>query len=340
MKPKNEDRAQGALLGLAVGDALGTTLEFKNLSAPAFPTMCDGPHREVVGGGPFQVKAGQVTDDTQMATALANSLRLLKRFDPEDVLARYREWLPHAFDVGVQTRSVLEAYDPRLGPFHAAKSYWDHNGRKPAANGSLMRTAPIGVYFAEDREARIKASLEDSRLTHADPRCALSCVAFNGAIAAAVAGHDDVRPEMLVTAALSDLSIAGAQLGRMMPDAMREVQDATRVVREDLELARAADPRLYGPEIHLHHHAGFVRVAFRLAFWELFHAPSFEAALVDVVNRGNDADTNGAIAGALLGAAYGEAAIPPSWRNTVLGASPAGRVWRDVYHPTQLLLLA
>ncbi len=340
MKHENEDRARGALLGLAVGDALGTTLEFKNLSAPPFPTLCDGPHREVVGGGPFQVKAGQVTDDTQMATALANSLRLLKRFDPEDVLARYREWLPHAFDVGIQTRSVLEAYAPRLGPFHAAKSYWDHNGRKPAANGSLMRTAPIGVFFADDRDARIAASLEDSRLTHADPRCSLACVAFNGAIAAAVMSQGDAPAEKLVTAALSDLSVAGAQLGRMMPDAMREVQDAARLVREDLELARAPDPRLYGPEIHLHHMGGFVRVAFRLAFWELFHAPSLEAALIDVVNRGNDADTNGAIAGALLGAAYGEGAIPTRWRGAVLGASPEARIWREVYHPTQLMLLA
>ncbi len=340
MKQKNEDRARGALMGLAVGDALGTTLEFKQLPAPAFPTLCDGPHRQVTGGGPFSLKPGQVTDDTQMATALANSLRLLKRFDPEDVIARYREWLPHAFDVGNQTSSVLRAYAPAMGPFHAAKSYWDQSGRRPAANGSLMRTAPIAVFFAEDREARIKATLEDSRLTHADPRCGLSCVAFNGAIAAAVMSPHDATPPSLLAAALSELNVAGGQLGRMMPDAMREIQEAAKAVREDLELAQKPDPLLYGPEIHLHQHAGFVRVAFRLAFWELFHAPSFEAAVIDAVNRGGDADTNGAIVGALLGAAHGEGAIPAAWRSTVLGVAPPDRVWRDVYHPQQLLLIA
>jgi ADP-ribosyl-[dinitrogen reductase] hydrolase len=68
--------------------------------------------------------------------------------------------------------------------------------------------------------------------------------------------------------------------------------------------------------------AGFVRVSFRLAWWELFHAPSFEAALIDVVNRGGDTDTNAAIAGALLGAVHGSEAVPARWRAAVLSAFP------------------
>jgi ADP-ribosylglycohydrolase len=90
--------------------------------------------------------------------------------------------------------------------------------------------------------------------------------------------------------------------------------------------------------VHLHRTPGFVRVAFRLAFWELLHAPGFEEGVVDAVNRGGDADTNGAVTGALLGAFHGESAIPPSWRERVLAAVPREQgPLRDLYHPRSLL---
>lgn len=334
-------RARGALLGLAVGDAFGTTLEFKALGAPPFPELCHGPHTEITGKGPFDVKPGQVTDDTQMAVALAGSLRGIKRFDAGDVLSRYRAWLPHAFDVGNQTRAALEGYVPGASPFHAAKAHWIHHGRKPAGNGSLMRTAPIGVFFWNDREARIRASLEDSALTHADPRCQLACVVLNAAIAQAIAWPSpEVDAKKLVEGLGAELNLAAVKLGRELPEHVREVQDAVAALREDLELAQRPDPQLYGPEIHMHHHQGFVRVAFRLAFWELLHAPSLQAGLTDVVNRGGDADTNGAIAGALLGAVHGEAALPSAWRQAVLEAVPRQPALREAYHPVQFLPLA
>lgn len=333
------DRARGALLGLAVGDALGTTLEFKALPAPPFPTRCDGPHVEVTGGGPFKVRAGQVTDDTQMAVALATSLRVVKTLSADDVARRYCAWLPHAFDVGNQTREALSGYTAAAGPHHAAKQHWIKNGKKPAGNGSLMRTAPIAVYFARDRQARIHASLDDSAITHFDPRCQLACAAFNAAIAAAITSPGDPDPKKLLAAAQSDLTIAAAELGKRLGDSVREVQEATVALKEDLELAQKPDPQLYGPAVHMHHHQGFVRVALRLAFWELFHAPSFEAALIDVVNRGGDADTNGAITGALLGAVHGEGNVPSRWRQAVLEAAPPQPVFRTTYHPTQLLPL-
>src|SRR5262249_38705405 len=94
-------------------------------------------------------------------------------------------------------------------------------------------------------------------------------------------------------------------------------------------------------EVHLHRHEGYVRVAFRLAFWELLHAPDLRAGLIDAVNRGGDADTNGAIAGALLGARHGADGIPASWRERVLGAlaGDAGPL-ATLYHPRELLRLA
>ncbi|MBX5480305.1 MAG: ADP-ribosylglycohydrolase family protein [Myxococcaceae bacterium] len=336
------DRSRGALLGLAVGDAFGTTQEFKQLPAPPFPQFALGPQTEILGGGPFQLRPGQVTDDTQMAVALAQSLRGLQRYDQTETFRRYKAWLPHAFDVGQQTRAALEGTNLALGPDHGARTHWIQNAKRPAGNGSLMRTAPIGVYFSSpaDREARIRASLEDSAITHVDPRCQLACVAFNAAVAAAIHTPGTVQPSRLVSQLSAELSIGAATLGRTMKDHVREVQEAVQVLREDLRAAEQDDPRLYGPDLHLHLQAGFVRVAFRLAFWELFHAPSFEAAIIDVANRGGDADTNAAITGALLGAVYGEQAIPSKWRAAVLEALPIQPALRDVYHPRELLPLA
>ena len=112
-------------------------------------------------------------------------------------------------------------------------------------------------------------------------------------------------------------------------------------LEEDLALASLADPQLLRGPVHLHRSQGFVRVAFRLAFWELMHGPSFEAALVDVVNRGGDADANGAITGALLGAFFGEGAIPAVWRERVINSVPSEpSPLRDLYHPATLLAAA
>jgi ADP-ribosylglycohydrolase len=108
-----------------------------------------------------------------------------------------------------------------------------------------------------------------------------------------------------------------------------------------MNLALEPDPRLYGEEIDLLGTQGFVRVALRLAFWELYQGRSFEEALVDVVNRGGDADTNGAVTGALLGAFWGEKAIPRRWRDAVLGALDGEQgPFAERYHPRRLLALA
>ena len=140
---KSLDRARGSLLGLAVGDALGTTLEFSHPEAPAFPTLSAGPHKEITGGGPFGVKPGQVTDDTHMACCLAASLHELGEFDPADVATRYTKWMACAFDVGGQTRSSLTAIIRGARPEEAGRQVWIRSGHHVAGNGSLMRTAPM-----------------------------------------------------------------------------------------------------------------------------------------------------------------------------------------------------
>jgi ADP-ribosylglycohydrolase len=335
------DRARGALLGLAVGDALGATNAYRRIPAAGFPQLNDGMVRDLQGGGPHSVKPGQVTDDTQMATCLASSLRELQKLDVEDVARRYVAWRAAAFDVGEQTAAVLDLIKDRQPADTAGRDYWIRAGKRPAGGGSLARTAPIGVFFAKDDAARAQASLADSAITHFDPRCQLACVALNGAIAKAIGSIKPPTPRDLVDGAQSAISVAGSLLGQVMRDHVRDVFDATAVVRADLDAAQQSDPQLYGPELHLNANQGFVRVPFRLAFWEALHAPSFEAALVDVANRGGDSCSNGAVTGALLGALHGEQQIPERWRKGVLEAlngAGAGVFW-EIYHPRNLMLL-
>jgi ADP-ribosyl-[dinitrogen reductase] hydrolase len=332
----SRERARGALLGLAVGDALGTTLEFLELKAPPFPTLAKGPHTDIVGGGPFLLVPGQVTDDTQMACCLAASLAARGRLDVDDVAARYVAWQEHAFDIGGQTAVALNAIREGARPSRAGRELWLEGARPPAGNGSLVRTAPIGVLLAADPDARRGAALADSAITHYDPRCRLACAAFDAALAEAILGAR--TPSALHEAARRELWSATAVLRAEGGEGAGALSSAVREVEEDLALAGQDDPRLYGRKVHLHRNQGFVRVAFRLAFWELLHAPSFEEAVVDAVNRGGDADTNGAIVGALSGAFHGEAAIPEPWRKRVLEAVPReDGPLRDLYHPRALL---
>ncbi len=327
-------RARGALLGLAVGDALGTTLEFERPAMQMPWRLLDGPHRDVTGGGPFSVEPGQTTDDTQMATCLASSIAVHGRFVREDVVRAYRTWEVHAFDIGNLTAAALA----RSGDDgNGGRRAWEASGGQSAGNGSLMRTAAIGALLWNDVAARREASLAESAITHFDPRCQLSCAAFNAAIAHAV-----TSPELpgsawaLHAAAGLELRAAAELLRDRHPDLLSEIDGAEEALAEDLHLATLDDPALADL---LHAAQGFVRVSFRLAFWHLLHAPSFEAALIDAVNRGGDADTNAAITGALLGAYHGADAIPARWSEPVLGAlaDRCGHPLREIYHPRVLL---
>src|SRR5690242_438082 len=116
----NSDRIQGALLGLAVGDALGTTLEFREIKAAPFPDMVTGPVTHPTGGGPYEVAPGEVTDDTHMACCLAASLQEWGLFPANIVIEAYLAWMEDAFDIGQQTKAVLRSYANGLGPVDAA----------------------------------------------------------------------------------------------------------------------------------------------------------------------------------------------------------------------------
>jgi len=341
------DRARGALWGLAIGDALGAPLKGKMPPVPPFPDFAITPRREMTGKGPQGLRPGQVTAETHMACCIATSLRTLNTYDAGDVWKRYLAWRAAVnFDVPEQILRVFEAHaQGGTASFHPSRFVWKDSMRKLNTNTALARAAPIGVYFAGKEEERVRASLHDAALTHYDPRCQLACVALNGAIAAGLNAPTDkpFSPELMADGVTLSLSLGSALLGQSNPELVQETQEAADLWRAEMERVRRPDPELYGPEFFLNseRQRTSVRVAFRLAFWELLHAPSFEVGLLDVVNRGGDTDANAAVAGALLGTFYGEQAIPEDWRRPVMEASYGPRnPLSDAYHPRQLLALA
>jgi ADP-ribosylglycohydrolase len=185
-------RVRGSLLGLAVGDAIGGTLEFK-------PPGTFAPIDDMRGGGPHDLRPGEWTDDTSMALCLAESLVERGGMDPVDQLERYVRWFRHGylsskdrcFDIGNTTREALQRFERDPQPFPGPSDEWS------AGNGSIMRLAPVPLFFAGDIDGAVERSGESSRTTHGEPRCIDACRLLGAMIAAAAAGagKDEVLSE-------------------------------------------------------------------------------------------------------------------------------------------------
>ena len=281
-------RAQGCWLGQLVGDALGSQVEFMD-AAEIERAWPDGV-REVVGGGPFDLLAGQPTDDSEMALSLARSMVEAGDYDPERAAAAYGRWLAsRPFDIGQTTHRAVSAADGGAVACRRAAS------RESQANGALMRISPVGIAGAGWSASRIvEVARADAALTHPHPVCGDANAVF--ALALAFAIREGAGPR-----AVYEYAVARATALGLHAD-----------VRETL--AAAAD----GPPADFMTSMGWVRKALQNAFWQLLHTADAAEALVDTVGRGGDTDTNGCIAGALLGAVHGRDAWPARWRDRVL----------------------
>ena len=338
---QQHERATGALLGLAVGDALGAPNKGRRPVVNNLPEVADFGHLEMRGGGPFKLKPGQVNWPTQMATSLGVTLRNLRHYDLETVSTAYLAWQKHAFDRPATTKRALDIVAQTKWPASSGRRAWLEDRQRATDHGALARCAPIAVLYVGDQRARIVASLDDAAMTHFAPVCQLACAVMNGLIAAAISTPTErLTPEAAKPKLESELRLAASLLAEREPEWIQLVLQAADDIRADVALAQADDPELYGPELHLFAQKEHVRVALRLVLWHFFRASSFETALGDIINRGGEADVNAAIAGALLGAVWGASAVPADWKEAVLEGPRGLRGPLAVdYHPQTLLTL-
>lgn len=282
-----EDRAVGALLGLAVGDALGTALEFASRDDRAEPLT------DMVGGGPFGLRAGEWTDDTAMALALADSLGVDHILDPRDLMDRFVDWWKNGeysctgrcFDIGVTTRAALEKW-LRTGDPYAGSA--DPN---TAGNGSLMRLAPVAIRHRRDRDSRRDVSSRQSKTTHGAAEAVDACVLYADLLAEAIEGES--RANILAPRGFSGAS----------------------------KIEKIAGGAWRGKPRKSVRGAGYVVAALEAALWCVASSSDFRGAVLRAANLREDADTTAAIAGQLAGAIYGLSGIPSEWLERV--------AWRD-----------
>lgn len=296
------DRACGALLGSAVGDALGAGYEFG--SAPLGP---EGP--AMIGGGLGGFAPGEWTDDTTMVWCIADVAATGADLRADEALTaisgRFREWYETGpADIGIQTRRVLGGVggEPTAATMLATSYDLHAQTGRSAGNGSLMRTAAVALPYLSDPDgaaATAEAARKVSALTHYDPRAGQACVLWSLAIRHAVL-HDDYD----VRAGLALLDT-----------------EAASYWSERIDEAEARPPGHFNPN-------GWVVAAFQAAWSAIVHTPvptdvpaceRLGDALATAIAIGDDTDTVAAIAGALLGARWGASAVPAQWRRVLHG---------------------
>ncbi len=293
-----KSRFRGALLGLAAGDAVGTTVEFRRPGTFA-------PVTDMVGGGPFHLQPGQWTDDTSMALCLAESLIECGGFDPRDQMERYLRWRDEGhlsstgrcFDLGVTVSAALSTFRRTGEPFSGSTD------PRSDGIGSLMRLAPVPLYFLKDPREAVRLSAESSRTTHGARTCLDACRYFGGLLVGACLGVDK---DVLLGDRYSP--VEGLWTEEPLCPEIDEVASGSFKRREP--------PEIVG--------SGYVVRSLEAALWAFFRSRDFREGCLLAANLGDDADTTAAVYGQLAGAYYGEEGIPAEWREKLAMAEQIG----------------
>ncbi|HET9909537.1 MAG TPA: ADP-ribosylglycohydrolase family protein [Anaerolineales bacterium] len=273
------NRFRGCLLGLAVGDAVGTTVEFQPRGS--FPPVTD-----MLGGGPFRLQPGQWTDDTSMALCVATSLIAKNGFDPKDQMDRYWDWYRNGylsstgrcFDIGNTVRQALESYKQTENAFSGSTE------PNTAGNGSLMRLAPIPMFYFPHLEEIVKFAGESSRTTHGALECIEACQLFSEMLFRALSGMNKDEILFDATVKISSPKIIDISKGRYRQKSIEQIRGS-----------------------------GYAVESLEAALWCFDQTNTFESAILQAANLGDDADTTAAICGQIAGAYYGESGIPLKW---------------------------
>ena len=279
-----EDKCLGALIGLAVGDAIGTTVEFK--PRDTYPKLTN-----MTGGGPFRLQPGEWTDDTAMALALADSLISQGKLDQTDLMQRFVAWWQHGeysctgtcFDIGSTTSAALARFQTTGNALSGS------NDAFSAGNGALMRLAPVVLHWfgtgSEDPAELAELARQQGEVTHAAATSLEACAAFADILRVAMTAPN----KEAVFRHAASLSF-GPEVNHILAGSWRGKH------RRDIQSS------------------GFVLHSLEAALWCFARTRNFRDAVLLAANLGDDADTTAAITGQLAGAYYGLEQIPAEWR--------------------------
>ncbi len=292
-------RFRGALLGLACGDAVGTTVEFKKRGTFV-------PVTDMVGGGPFRLKPGEWTDDMSMALCLATSLVERGRFDARDQISRYCRWRDEGylssngtcFDIGGTVSRALNKFEK------TGESFSGPTDENSAGNGCIMRLAPVPMFFHPDREAVIAMSGESSRTTHGAVECIEASQLFGAMLFQALNGA--TKEEILFGHGFESISSK-----KLLAIAHGDYKSKSE---DDIQ------------------GSGYVVESLEAALWCFLQTSNFRDAILRATNLGRDADATAAICGQVAGAFYGESGIPQRWREQLVMADEIRSLADNLYH--------
>jgi ADP-ribosyl-[dinitrogen reductase] hydrolase len=251
-----------------------------------------------VGGGPFGLRPGEWTDDTSMALCLAESLIERNGFDPADQMGRYRRWWREGhlssngrcFDIGVTVSGALRRFEQTGEPFCGSTD------PSTAGNGSLMRLAPVPLFYSGNPRLAVEMAAESSRTTH---------------------GADEAVAGCRYLAALIVGALGGASKEELLSDHFEPAEGlwaGNQLAPNIAEVASGSFKRREPPEIK---GSGYVVRSLEAALWAFAGSNDFREGALLAVNLGDDADTTGAVYGQLAGTYYGERGIPGEWRALV-----------------------
>lgn len=279
-----ENKSAGLFLGLACGDALGRPVEF---NSAAQIKRDHGEVTEMIGGGTHHKDPGTITDDTELALCIAQSLVANNEFDPADVASRFVEWYESdPFDIGVMTSSALVRLKDGKNWDEAGEEVWTERPEgQNAGNGSIMRCAPYAIAYADNPDTLGEISRKSSTITHFDPRCAYGCEILNRTLAGLLREQTDP----LKTA-----------LDAVEGDAPTELLNALQGLPEK------TDPTVLESN-------GYVINTLQTGLYHGLTATDPRDGIVKAVNMGDDTDTVGAVTGAVVGARFGESELPDDW---------------------------
>jgi len=292
LSPLSQSRFRGCLLGLAVGDAIGTSVEF-------MPPGSFTPLTDMVGGGPFNLAPGEWTDDTSMALCLADSLIEMGGFDPIDQLERYVRWYRsgylssngRCFDIGIATCASLHRFESTHEPYPGSTA------PNTAGNGSLMRLAPVPMFYARHPQVALDKCADSSSTTHANPKAVDACRYFGAILLGALHG----QPKETFLSPIEQWQFLDSKTLVQLSDLAPDIVEVTNG-----SFKQKQPPDIQG--------SGYVVRGMEAALWAFHHSTSFREGVLMAANLGDDADTTGAIYGQLAGAYYGEEGIPAEWR--------------------------